>query len=132
MKNIKNLKFDLKGDNRGSLIALEQLKEIPFDIKRIYYIFDTKHDIARGFHAHKNLEQVLICVNGSCKIKLDDGKNQQIVELNYPDQGLYIGSNIWREMFDFSQGCVLLVVASEYYDEKEYVKNYSEFIKGIK
>ncbi len=131
MRNIKKITFEIKGDNRGSLVALEQFKEIPFDIKRVYYIFDTKHDIARGSHAHKNLEQVLICVNGSCKIKLDDGNIQQIIELNYPDQGLYIGNDIWREMFDFSQGCVLLVVANDSYDEKEYIKDYNEFIKGI-
>lgn len=128
MKNTDILKFDILGDERGALVALEQLKNIPFRIKRIYYIFDTKRDVGRGKHAHKNLEQVLICVNGSCTISLDDGTSKKEVKLDYPDQGLYIGKNIWREMKDFSQGCVLLVLANNYYQENEYIRSYEEFL----
>jgi dTDP-4-dehydrorhamnose 3,5-epimerase-like enzyme len=124
---VKLIKLKVFGDARGSLVSLEQYKNIPFSIKRVYYIFDTKKDVARGFHAHKNLEQVLICVNGSCKIKVDDGKNVDIFDLLSPNAGLYIGTMVWREMFDFSQGCVLLVLASQYYDPKEYIKDYDRF-----
>lgn len=119
-------------DARGSLIALEQNKNVPFNIKRVYYIFNTRKDMSRGFHAHKKLEQLLICINGSCKIKVDDGKNTKIFELFSPDQGLYIGKNIWREMFAFSKGCILLVIASSYYNSKEYIRNYEEFLSGGK
>lgn len=123
--------IDLKihGDDRGSLIALEKNHNIPFDIKRVYYIFDTKRNVPRGFHAHKDLEQMLICVNGSCKVKVDDGEKNEIFELNAPEKALYIGKNMWREMFDFSQGCVLMVIASEYYDPDEYIRDYDEFLK---
>ena len=125
--NVEKLEFEIKGDERGSLIAIEQLKDVPFEIKRAYFIYDTKNDIARGFHAHKNLEQVLICVNGRCSIKVDNVKNQKIIELDKPNQGLHISKNIWREMFNFSEDCVLLVLASEYYDKNEYIYDYDEF-----
>ena len=127
--DIRLLNFDIKGDNRGSLIAIENYKEVPFGIKRIYYIFDTKYGISRGFHAHKKLEQVLICLNGSCVISVDDGLIREDFLLDYPDKGLYIGNNIWREMKHFSQGCVLLVLASDYYNTEDYINDYECFIK---
>ncbi len=120
------------GDARGSLIALEKGQDVPFDIKRVYYIYDTKRDVPRGFHAHKTLEQMLICVCGSCKIKLDDGNHKDVFELNSPERALYIGKNVWREMYDFSQGCVLMVIASEYYNSHEYIKDYDEFLREVK
>lgn len=126
--NYKILNFKTKSDDRGSLIALENLKEIPFEIKRIYYIYDTKPDFPRGAHAHKNLEQVLIMMDGSCEIILNDGKNTQSVILNRPDMGLFIGKNIWREMKNFSYGAKLLVVASDFYDEDEYIRDYDLFL----
>jgi len=125
----KILKFSIKGDDRGSLIALEQKKEIPFDIKRVYYIFGTKEGVRRGFHAHKNLRQVAVCVKGSCKFLLDDGKEKQIVELNLPDVGLFIDRLIWHEMFDFSENCVLMVLADDYYDEGDYIRDYEKFLE---
>ncbi|EPG0592803.1 class E lipooligosaccharide biosynthesis 3,4-ketoisomerase WlaRB [Campylobacter coli] len=125
------LNFNAKSDNRGSLIALENLKEIPFEIKRIYYIYDTKPEFPRGAHAHKNLEQVLIMMSGSCDIILNDGKNCEKICLNRPDMGLYIGKNMWREMKNFSYGAKLLVLASDFYDEKEYIRNYDEFLRNI-
>jgi dTDP-4-dehydrorhamnose 3,5-epimerase-like enzyme len=122
------LKFDIKGDERGSLIALESLKNIPFEIKRVYYIFGNKNNVQRGFHAHKNLQQVLIAVSGSCKILLDNGKNKQEVLLDLPSKGLLIKDCIWREMFDFSSDCVLLVLANEHYDENDYIRDYNQFL----
>ncbi|EAJ1254688.1 WxcM-like domain-containing protein [Campylobacter lari] len=125
------LNFSAINDKRGSLIALENLKDIPFEVKRIYYIFDTKPEFPRGAHAHTNLEQVLIMIDGSCEIVLNDGKISQSIILNRPDIGLYIGKNIWREMKNFSYGAKLLVLASEFYDEKEYIRNYEEFLKVV-
>jgi dTDP-4-dehydrorhamnose 3,5-epimerase-like enzyme len=129
---IKLLEFDVKGDSRGSLISLEQNRNIPFDIKRVYYIFDTMDSVRRGFHAHKKLEQVLICVSGSCKVLVDDGSSKEDIVLDNSNKGLLISGLVWREMFDFSADCVLMVLASEYYDENDYIRNYDEFIKAIK
>jgi dTDP-4-dehydrorhamnose 3,5-epimerase-like enzyme len=130
--NYKLLEFKIMGDERGSLISLEQQKNIPFKIKRVYYIFGTKTNMVRGKHSHPNLKQVAICVNGSCKFLLDDGKKKETVELNSPNIGLYIGKNIWREMYDFTSDCVLMVLANEYYNEDEYIRDYKEFLKKVK
>lgn len=120
------------GDNRGTLIALEQKKNIPFEIKRVYYMYDTKEGVRRGFHAHYNLEQVLVCVKGTCKILLDDGQKKEHVLLDSPNKGLYIKSTLWREMYDFSEDAVLLVLASELYDESDYMRDYEEFLRYVK
>lgn len=122
------INFTIKGDSRGSLIALEGNKDIPFEIKRVYYIFDTKEGVVRGHHAHKTLEQVLICLSGSCTIVLDDGIERTEVLLDKPNIGLYVGPNMWREMKDFTPDAVLLVLASDWYDEADYIRNYSEFL----
>ena len=124
--------FSVKGDSRGSLIAIESNKDIPFDIKRIYYIFDTKSSVVRGHHAHKTLEQMLVCVSGSCTIVLDDGENRNEVVLSDPSSGLYVGPNIWHEMKDFSEGAVLLVLASDFYNENDYIRNHDEFMHYIR
>lgn len=128
---IKVLEFSVLGDDRGSLISLEEQYNIPFDIKRVYYIYDTKSDISRGYHAHKNLEQVAVCVKGSCRIVLDDGKSKESIVLDSPDKGLYIDNNKWREMHDFSGDCVLLVLASNVYDESDYIRDYEEFLRLV-
>jgi len=120
--------FNILGDNRGSLVSLESMKNIPFEIKRVYYIFGNKQNIRRGFHAHKNLQQVLIAVSGSCKILLDDGTNKQEVLLDSPSKGLLIKNCVWREMFDFSADCVLLVLASDHYNENDYIRDYKKFL----
>lgn len=125
----KILKFKIMGDNRGCLISLEELKNIPFEIKRVYYIFGTKTNTTRGKHAHPNLQQVAICVSGSCKFLLDDGTTKKSIKLGSPDTGLYIGKNIWREMYDFSDDCVLMVIADQYYDENEYIRQYDQFLE---
>lgn len=131
MKLINTIEFKKLGDERGSLVSLEQNKNIPFEIKRIYYIFGTKNGVSRGFHAHKNLQQVAICVKGSCRFLLDDGKTKEEIILDSPDTGLYINNFIWREMHDFSEDCVLMVLASELYDESDYIRNYQDFLNQI-
>ena len=129
---IKKYYFAPHGDDRGQLIALEENNDIPFKIKRVYYIYDTKEGVRRGFHAHKKLEQILICVSGSCKIHLDNGFETAEVELNDPTEGLYISNATWREMYDFSPDAVLMVLASELYDEKDYIRNYDKFLEYVR
>lgn len=128
---IKIVKLEEHGDSRGILIALEQMKNVPFEIKRVYYMYNTVKGVRRGFHAHKQLKQILICVKGSCKILMDDGTEKAEVNLDEPNKGLIIESHIWREMFDFSEDAVLMVLASELYDEADYIRNYDEFIKYV-
>lgn len=123
--------FQQHGDHRGQLVALEEGKEIPFQVKRVYYMYDTVEGVRRGYHAHKCLEQILICVHGSCKILLDNGKETAVVNLDTPFEGLYISNDMWREMYDFSPDAVLMVLASELYDEADYIRNYDEFLKFV-
>lgn len=127
------LEFKSNGDDRGSLVALESYKNIPFDIKRVYYIFDTKSGVARGLHAHKELLQVMVCLKGSCRVMLDNGSTKENVVLDSPNKGLLIDSMMWREMHDFNEDCVLIVLASEHYDESDYIRDYDEFnkLRGI-
>jgi dTDP-4-dehydrorhamnose 3,5-epimerase-like enzyme len=129
--DIKLIQLQSHGDERGSLVSLEEQKNIPFPIKRVYYMFDTKDKVHRGFHAHKQLKQLAIVLKGSCRFLLDDGKEKIEVFLDNPAQGLYIESFIWREMFDFSDDCVLVVLADAFYDEADYVRNYEEFLNLI-
>ena len=129
--NYKLLKMKVHGDERGKLISLEGNKNVPFEIKRVYWIFDTLPDLDRGFHAHKNMEQIIVAMDGACQFVLDDGKKREEVCLNRPDIRLYIGKNMWREMKHFSYGCKLMVLDSDYYDEKEYIRSYDEFLKGV-
>lgn len=131
MSLIKWIDFPALGDERGSLVALEVEKSVPFVIKRVYYIFGTKAGVSRGFHAHKKLQQVAICITGSCRMILDDGQQRSEVLLNSPNKGLVIGDLVWREMHDFSKDCVLLVLASEHYDESDYIRNYDDFIYQV-
>ena len=129
--DIKKYIFPPHGDDRGQLVAIEEMKDLPFDIKRVYYIYDTLTDVVRGHHAHKCLKQVLLCVHGSCRIHLDNGHETAEVLLDKPNEGLYIENDMWREMYDFTPDAVLLVLASEYYDEADYIRNYDEFRKFI-
>ncbi len=129
--NYKLLDLHIFGDDRGKLISLEGNKNIPFDIKRVYWIFDTLPDQDRGMHAHKDLEQIIVAMDGACQFVLDDGKTREKVWLNRPDKALYIGPNMWREMKHFSYGCKLMVLASKHYDEKEYIRDYDEFLKVV-
>jgi len=132
MANYKVLNFKTLGDDRGSLIAIEQGYNAPFHIKRVYYIFDTKKNVERGFHAHINLKQIAIAVKGSCTFVLDNGVSREEIKLMNPNQGLFIEGLIWREMKDFSTDCVLVVLASEHYDENDYIRDYEIFLKEVK
>lgn len=123
--------FQQHGDDRGMLVALEEFGDIPFKIKRVYYMYETKPGVHRGFHAHKNLEQILICIHGSCKVLLDNGKEKKIVSLEKPYEGLYVANNMWREMYDFSSDAVLLVLASEIYKEEDYIRDYQAFLDMV-
>lgn len=130
MSLIKWVDFQSLGDTRGSLVALEigMEKAVPFDIKRVYYIYQTGEGVSRGFHAHRNLKQVAICVAGQCRMVLDNGKEREEVWMNSATRGLLIESMVWREMHDFSRNCVLVVLASEHYDESDYIRNYETFV----
>ena len=123
--------FPTLGDDRGSLVALEAQKKVPFEIKRVYYLFGTKVDVARGFHAHKELGQLAVCVTGKCRMILDDGVTREEAWLDSPTKGLRIDAMIWHEMHDFSEDCVLLVLASEHYDETDYIRSYHDFMKVL-
>lgn len=123
--------FQPHGDDRGQLISLEEFNDIPFRIKRVYFMYDTLEGVVRGHHAHKTLEQILVCVHGKCKIRLDNGKEKKVIPLEKPYEGLYVSHAIWREMFDFSDDAVLMVFASEVYDESDYIRDYDEFLKYI-
>ena len=131
MDLINLIHFKSLTDERGGLVALESNKNVPFDVKRIYYLFDTSPEVSRGFHAHRLLKQVAICVHGSCRMVLDNGVKCEEVHLNSPTTGLLISQHIWREIHDFSADCVLLVLADAYYDESDYIRNYDEFLKEI-
>lgn len=129
MSLIKTVSFKPLGDERGSLVSLESNENVPFDIKRVYYISGTKEGVSRGFHAHRNLKQVVVCVTGSCRFVLDNGKQREEVVLDKSTMGLLINDLTWREMYDFSPDCVLLVLANEHYDESDYIRDYQEFFK---
>lgn len=120
------------GDERGMLVALEQIKNVPFEIKRVYYLFDTQLGVRRGYHAHKKLRQLAIPVSGSCRFLLDNGTEKVDVLLDNPSLGLLIEPAMWHEMYDYSPDCILLVLASDVYDEGDYIRNYDEFLGTIK
>jgi dTDP-4-dehydrorhamnose 3,5-epimerase-like enzyme len=129
---VKTIEFPLLGDERGSLVALEAVKNIPFAFKRVYYIFGTVAGVSRGFHAHKDLKQVAVCIAGKCRMLLDNGREKEGCWLDSPTKGLLIDSLTWHEMHDFSPDCVLLVLATEHYDETDYIRNYQEFLARVK
>lgn len=124
--------FQPHGDERGQLIALEEFNDIPFHIRRVYYMYDTLEGVTRGYHAHKSLQQILVCIHGKCKIRLDNGTEKKVIPLEKPYEGLYVPNNMWREMFDFSSDAVLMVLASELYDESDYIRDYEEFLSYVK
>ena len=123
------IELKVMGDERGKLVALEGGRNIPFDIKRAYYLTDTVTGISRGFHAHRQLEQIAICVSGRCRMLMDDGVSREEVWLDAPDKAIRISRMIWHEMHDFSSDCVLLVLASDHYDESDYIRSYPDFLE---
>ena len=124
------LQFKEYGDERGNLVVAEgDGMDIPFDIKRVFYMYGSDPDIIRGQHANRQTEFVLINVSGSSKVLVDDGRSREVIVLDKPRMGLHMGPMIWKEMYDFSADSVLLVLASEHYQEQEYIRDYQEFIK---
>lgn len=132
LEKCKVLHFKDNGDERGKLVVVEGATSVPFEIKRVFYIYDSDDDIKRGQHANRESEFVLINVSGKSKVKLDDGFDEAIIELNKPMMGLYIPRLVWKEMYDFSNDSVLLVLASTHYDGTEYIRNYDEYVKEIR
>ena len=127
----KILDFKDLGDERGKLVVIEGNQDIPFEIKRTFYIYDSDNDVVRGQHANRESEFVLINVAGSSKVRITDGKEEFIVELNKPMMGVYLPKMVWKDMYDFSSDSVLLVLASTHYNGKEYIRNYDEYISEV-
>jgi dTDP-4-dehydrorhamnose 3,5-epimerase-like enzyme len=132
IKNIRLIDLPKIADPRGNLTFVESERHIPFEIKRIYYLYGVPAGAERGGHAHKCLHQLMIAVSGSFDIVLDDGAQRDQVHLSRADQGLYISSMIWREMINFSAGAVCVVLASELYDESDYYRHYDEFLAAVR
>lgn len=132
-EQIKVLEFPDLGDERGNLVVIEgNGKNIPFNIKRVFYIYGSDREIVRGQHANIRTEFVMINVSGKSKVRVDNGFEQQIIELDKPRMGLYLPTMIWKDMYDFSEDSILLVLASEHYDDREYIRNYDDYIEEIR
>ena len=125
------INFKEFGDDRGKLVIVEGNESIPFDIKRVFYIYNSDFDVIRGQHANRESEFVLVNVSGTSKVRISDGKEEIIVELNKPYKGVYIPKMIWKDMYEFSSDSVLLVLASTHYDATEYIRNYDEYVKEV-
>ena len=128
----KVIEFGDLGDERGKLVVIEGESAIPFEIKRVFYIYDSDATVMRGQHANRESEFVLINVSGTSKVRIDDGKEEDIIELNRPMMELYIPKMVWKDMYDFSEDSVLLVLASTHYDAGEYIRDYDEYIKEVR
>lgn len=131
VSNVQLIDFNEIADHRGKLISLESYKNIPFDIKRIYYLYNTQKDAERGFHAHINLKQVAVCVSGSCTIEVESLSGKDSYSMNTPNQGLFMEGIVWREIKNFSDNCVLIVLADELYQERDYIREYNLFQKHL-
>lgn len=131
MSLIQLLELPAFGDGRGDLMSVEANQHIPFAIKRVYCLYNLG-DHPRGMHAHKQLHQLAFCVHGSCRFVLDNGVRRDDVILRRPTQGLLIGNLIWREMHDFSDDCVIMVLASEHYNEADYIRDYADFLNVVR
>ena len=124
IEKCRMIEFPQKGDDRGHLVIVEGNQDIPFEIKRVFYIYGSDKDVIRGKHANYNTEFVLINVAGTSKVKVDDGTEQKIFSLDRPHTGIFLPRMVWKDMYDFSEDSVLLVLASEHYDETEYIRSY--------
>jgi dTDP-4-dehydrorhamnose 3,5-epimerase-like enzyme len=132
IQNCRIIELPKISDPRGNLSFIEGSRHIPFEIKRVYYLYDVPGGETRGGHAHKNLQQIIISMSGSFDVVLDDGVEKKTVSLNRSYQGLYLPSMMWRDLVNFSSGSVCMVLASDYYDEADYYRNYDEFLTQIK
>lgn len=128
----KMIEFKQNGDDRGKLVVVEGMKDIPFDIKRIFYIYGSDTTVVRGQHANRRSEFVLINVCGSSKVRIRDGKKDEVFVLDKPHTGIYLPKMLWKDMYDFSEDSILLVLASEQYDSAEYIRDFDEYIKEVK
>ena len=127
----KILEFGDLGDERGKLVVVEGAIDIPFEIKRVFYIYGSDSSVIRGQHANRDSEFVLINVSGSSKVRVDNGFEEEIIELNRPRMGLYLPTMVWKDMYDFSEDSVLLVLANTHYDGNEYIRDYDEYLKEV-
>ena len=125
------LNFGDLGDERGKLVVVEGNRDIPFDIQRVFYIYGSDSEVVRGQHANRQSEFVLINVSGTSKVRIDNGYSEAIVELDKPMMGLYIPTMVWKDMYDFSEDSILLVLASTHYDGTEYIRDYEAYKKEI-
>ena len=131
-EQIKFIEFADFGDERGNLVVIEgDGMDIPFDIKRVFYIYGSDSEVVRGSHANRETEFLLVNVSGTSKVRVDNGSEEMIVELNKPRMGLYLPSMLWKDMYDFSADSVLLVLASRHYDGNEYIRDYEEYLREI-
>lgn len=128
----KIIELQEMGDERGNLVVIEGGRDIPFQVKRVFYMYGTAGGAVRGSHANRKSEFVLVNVAGKTKVKIDDGFSTAVVELDKPRMGIYIPAMLWKDMYDFSEDSVLLVLASEHYDETEYIRSYSEYLEIMK
>lgn len=127
------IEFKDLGDERGNLVVIEgEGMDIPFDIKRVFYIYGSDSTVVRGQHANRETEFLLVNVSGTSKVRVDNGRESKIIELNRPRMGLYLTSMLWKDMYDFSPDSVLLVLASRHYDAKEYIRDYDAYLTEIK
>ena len=126
------IKLPKRQDIRGSLTAIEAGKDIPFDIKRVYYLYDIPHGASRGSHAHRNLHQLFIAISGRFDLTLRDGLHEKHFHMDRPDQALYVAPMIWRDIDNFSPGAVCLVLASDPYDENDYIRDYADYVSAVK
>ena len=120
--------FEKNHQLKGNLTSVTNHKQVPFDIKRIYYLYDMPGGLSRGAHAHKDLQQLVIALSGSFDITLDDGQTKRTFQLSRPNMGLLIPSGLWRELYNFSSGSICIVLASALYDEHDYLRDYNEFL----
>lgn len=125
------LNFGDLGDERGKLVVVEGNMDIPFEIKRVFYIYGSDNEVVRGQHANRESEFVLINVGGTSKVRIDNGHSEAVIELNKPMMGLYIPTMVWKDMYDFSEDSILLVLASTHYDGNEYIRNYEDYKKEM-
>lgn len=131
-EEVRMLEFSQHGDERGKMVVVEGLKDIPFEIKRIFYIYGSDGEVVRGQHANRKSEFVLINVSGKSKVKVRDGRgNEAIFSLNRPHTGIYLPKMVWKDMYDFSEDSVLLCLSSEHYDADEYIRDYDEYVKEV-
>ena len=127
----KILEFGDLGDERGNLVVVEGNQDIPFEIKRVFYIYGSDSEVVRGQHANRKAEFVLINVSGTSKVRDDNGFEEAVIELNRPRMGLYLPTMLWKDMYDFSEDSVLLVLSNIHYDGTEYIRNYDDYLKEV-